>query len=92
MAFASTARALPNNPRSLGGFVDRYWAFTNASGDTGGTVTTGFAYIHKAYVEITSHVGAAAPKITISQTAGTVVLETGDNVDGNLIVTGRGVQ
>jgi len=89
MAFASTARVLPNNPRGVGGFVDRYWAFTNGSGDTGGSVSTGFAYVHKAHVEITSHVGSASPKITIS--SGTVTLETGDNVDGNLVVTGRGV-
>ena len=89
MAFASSAVVLPNNPRHIGGFVERKWTFTNASGDTGGTVDTGFAYIHSVSVEIDSHVGAPTPKKTVS--APNVTIETGDNVDGDLIVTGRGV-
>ncbi len=92
MAFAATAVALPNNPRGLGGFVDRKWTFTNGALDTGGTIDTGFAYIHKVQIEITSHIGSATPKITsYTSTAPNVTIETGPDVDGNITVTGRGV-
>lgn len=98
MAFASSAAVLPNNPRGLGGFVTRKWTFTNGSGDTGGVVNTGFAYIHDAQVMVTSHVGAANTKFSLTSPALTIetgpylTIETGDGIDGTLIVTGRGVK
>jgi len=101
MAFAATARALPNNPRSVGGFVTRSWRCTNAAGDTGGDIDTGFAYIASVAWEVESHVDSPTAKILIKDADGTantdrkgptVTIETGDNVDGELIVVGRGVQ
>ncbi len=89
MAFTATVTALPNNPRHIGGFVERKWAIANTAGSTGGTVDTSFAYVHSVTFEPSSHSGSSVPQITKS--APNVTLVTDMDVDGDLVVVGRGV-
>jgi len=87
MAFAFTADS-PNPTHRSGRFKVYRGSFTNADGDTGGTVDTGMAYIRRVSIDVTSHVGAPTPKITIS--APNVTIETGEGVDGNFEAEGSG--
>jgi hypothetical protein len=89
MAFDAVARSLPNNPRSVGGFVTRTWDYTNTTSGTGGAVDTGFAYIHSAAVTIDNSEAATVAQIVIA--APNVTITVVDQADGVLTVTGRGV-
>lgn len=81
MAFASTTLStLIGNKRM------KYGTFTNAAGDTGGTITSGLSNIEAACAGISSHVGATHPKLATS--GGTITLTCDDGVDGWWLAVG----
>ena len=91
MAFSSsvTGTSVFGNMRVVWG------SFTNGATDEGGDITTGLSYIHNAIVNVTSHVGAAAPKLFVNSTNagtttnGTLGLLAQENVDGTWMVFGN---
>ena len=87
MAFAATLET--GSTERVGRNKKTVYEFTNGDGDTGGTVDTGLGYIEDVRISLTSHYNAALPRFTIS--APNVTIETSDNVDGRLVVEGRGV-
>ena len=89
MAFTATARALPNNPRSIGGFVTRTWDYVNTSGSTGGAVDTGFAYVHSTNVTIDNSEAATVVQEVVAEP--NVTITTVADAEGVLTVVGRGV-
>lgn len=81
MAFASTTLStLVGNKRM------KYGTFTNAAGDSGGTITTGLSNIEAACAGISSHMDATPPKLAIS--GGTITLTCEDDSDGWWIAIG----
>ena len=63
--------------------------WTNASGDTGGTLKTGLKFINTFVWSATSHVGGEVVKVTKNDgTPGNVTIVTSDNVDGDWIAMG----
>jgi len=80
MAFASSTTTQPG-PAVIGSLRLIFGTFTNAAGDVGGAISTGFGVIVACGVFYTSHVGSQSPKYTVS--GGTITIVTEDGVDGN---------
>ena len=88
MAFAST---FTNKIHGLGHGLQIAWGtFTNAAGDTGGTIETGFASVLWVGVMPTSNLGTQYPKYTGTASDGSVTIVTEDAMDANWIAFGIG--
>ena len=63
--------------------------WTNAAGDSGGTINTGLKFCNTFVWSATSHLGGEVVKVTKnSVTPGNVLIVTSDNVDGDWIAMG----
>lgn len=87
MAITATRDAYGTHPVG-GGLRSVRFVCTTVAGDEGGVIDTGFAYIRKADVNITTDVDAFAPKVTIA--APNITVAVGDGVGFNITVEGRG--
>jgi len=66
-----------------------FGTFTNASGDSGGTIKTGLKYCNTFVYSATSHLGGEQVKVTKnSVTPGDVLIVTSDNIDGDWVAFG----
>lgn len=91
MAFTATRSTVPGDTQRLtGGFIETKWTFVNTSGSTGGAITSGFGYVREARVTNTSATTAVEHSASIS--GQTVTLTTSADVDGDIIIVGRGTQ
>ena len=88
MAFAYTTLGLSTGAGSM----CRTWGtFTNASGDSGGTINTGLSNVVSVDLTVTSHYNAAKPKVTITTSSPSVTVVTGDANSGNWVAFGNGI-
>lgn len=83
MAFSSTVTSKTN----LGAVSLIYGTYTQADGDSGGTITTGFGTVIAFGAMITGQLDATEPKY--SESGGTVTLVTGNGVDGSWWAIGK---
>ncbi len=89
MAFTATRSTAPGNVQKLpGGFIEAKWTFLNTSGSTGGTIASGMAFVREARVTNTSATTAVEHLASVS--GATVTLTTSADVDGDIIIVGRG--
>ncbi len=91
MAFTASIKTDPGYTQRLqGGFIETTWDFTNTAGSTGGAIASGFGFVREARVTNTSATTALEHSASIS--GETVTLTTSADVDGTIVIVGRGSQ